>query len=457
MDRKEQIAEARRLGAAHGRAGIAPYGDLDDAGSADLMTALRETGPTTAGNFDWRAKLALDYMTSWQYGAGRPYMDPTTAEGVLTPRLFVLALAAEGLDATLEIRGGPGAWPVPMGYLPDGRGWILTDEADAGWAGPGAPMPGLLHLQVYESATENAARERTQEGLEFNEPVGILARISPVQASEAIRRAWSGDYGVFAGDTIGPAPLVEDLTYDADGLARAMFDERTRAYLRAVRLAGPATIAPWRTNHCPECGNEVSGGGLILAGAEAGSPHVLIRGSVVLGCEGYPIISPAALGLDHGPWDDWRGSRDAACINDNGPGLGYQVTLFGEYAGPVAAAYAGALAQLRAALAGLPQVAGIADPEIYYADHARGLIVKFPCPLADVRQDWDRPARLDDQLWWASLPYHIGVEALCLLCGQTFNPGGPDDLTHGVTQAGDPLTGTDEPCGGPGALLGAWR
>jgi hypothetical protein len=235
-----------------------------------------------------------------------------------------------------------------------------------------------------------------------------------------------------------------------------MFDERTRRYLRAVRLAAPATIAPWRTNYCPECGDEVAGGGLILSGAEDERPHVLIRGIVVLGCEGYPIISPAALGLDPGQWEDWRGSRDAAYINDNGPGHGYQVTLSGEYVGAVAATYPQALTQLRTAFADLPRVAGAADPDIYYAARSRDLIVKFPCPLAEVRQDFDRPPRLDDQLWWASLPPHIGVEAMCLLCGQTFNPCGPDDLTHGVTLADDPLTGQDEPCGGPGVLLGAW-
>ena len=43
---REQVAEqqARALGAEHGAKHIAPYGDLWDAGSADLMNALGETG-----------------------------------------------------------------------------------------------------------------------------------------------------------------------------------------------------------------------------------------------------------------------------------------------------------------------------------------------------------------------------------------------------------------------------
>lgn len=200
----------------------------------------------------------------------------------------------------------------------------------------------------------------------------------------------------------------------------------------------------------------MSGGGLILSGAEGERPHLLIRGFVVLGCEGYQIISPAALVLDPGQWEDWRGSRDAAYINDNSPGLGYPVTLFGECVGDVDATYPEALARLRAAFAGLPPTVGGADPDIYYATHAHDLIVKFPCRLAEVRQDWNRPARLDDELWWASLPPHIEAEAMCLLCGQSFNPGGPDDLTRGVTLAGDPVTGREVPCGAPGVLLGAW-
>lgn len=76
MDRNEQIDEARRLGTTHGRTGIAPYGDLDDAGSADLMTALGETGWTTEANHGWRGQLCDAYTTAWEAAAGCAYDPP---------------------------------------------------------------------------------------------------------------------------------------------------------------------------------------------------------------------------------------------------------------------------------------------------------------------------------------------------------------------------------------------
>ena len=52
---------AVELGAAHRAAGTAPFGDLDDTGSALLMDALGETGPTTEGNHPGRVALVDAY------------------------------------------------------------------------------------------------------------------------------------------------------------------------------------------------------------------------------------------------------------------------------------------------------------------------------------------------------------------------------------------------------------
>jgi hypothetical protein len=98
---------------------------------------------------------------------------------------------------------------------------------------------------------------------------------------------------------------AEDLTTTAD---RPVFDERTREYLRRVRAAGLATLTPWRTRRCPECGDLVTGDGLVTGGAEGEFAHVVIGGAVVLGCEGFFVVDPAALGMDPGQWQDWRGS-----------------------------------------------------------------------------------------------------------------------------------------------------
>jgi len=375
----------------------------------------------------------------------------------MTPREFVAALRAEGLDAWLDIHGGPGYPAVPTGWLPDMRGWILSDRngclGDAG--APQVydmPLPGTLYLGVYESPVENAGQWPGEPGLEFTELAGWLNGCTAAEAAAAVRRAAAGDYSGFTParpgqDAIAPASLLEDLT--TVGGAR-MFDERTRHYLRRVRLARPAAVAPWRTGTCPECGGRVHGGGLVPAGPGGAEAHVLIRGAVVLGCQGYPIVDPAAVGLDRGEWEDWRGSLDAAYINDEGDG--YVVTLFGAYVGGRVATHPEALALLRAELEN-PAVPGAPagwQPRVFYMAHATGLIVEFPVPLADVRPDWHRAAGPDDAAWYAALPPHAGVEAFCLLCGETFNPYGPADLTHGQ-RASD-----EQPCGGPGVPIGCW-
>ena len=66
-------AAAAQLGTEHGSEGSAPFGDLDDAGSGDLMTALGETGETTDANFGYRVSLLDAYRDAWEAAAGRYY------------------------------------------------------------------------------------------------------------------------------------------------------------------------------------------------------------------------------------------------------------------------------------------------------------------------------------------------------------------------------------------------
>ena len=95
---------------------------------------------------------------------------------------------------------------------------------------------------------------------------------------------------------------VEDLTTTR---GQPMFDEATRDYLRRVRQADPAVIAPYRTGTCPECEEPAAGEGLVLCG-DGEFAHVVLDGAVVLGCEGFWIVNPAVLGMDPGSWEDWR-------------------------------------------------------------------------------------------------------------------------------------------------------
>jgi hypothetical protein len=95
------------------------------------------------------------------------------------------------------------------------------------------------------------------------------------------------------------------LTADGD----LAFDGRVRRYLRAVRLADPETIAPWRTSTCPECG-QAPGTDDVDFGPDGTAGHVTIGGAVVLGCLGYYVVNPAAVGLEPGSWQDWRDQRE---------------------------------------------------------------------------------------------------------------------------------------------------
>lgn len=388
--RSAQQDEARRLGARHGRRGEWPYGDMsEDNPSAAFLTTVG----ALAEPRDWQDRLGYNYVSAWCYAAGRDYMTFPAEPGVLTPRGFVLALAADHVDATLEILGGPGAWPLITGWLPDGRTWILGDADDAGFVGPDAPIPARLHLQVHESAAENASRwafdPRNRDGLDFNDPISILSGLSPAGAADAIRRAWSGDYSPFAaaGDIFPPLPPVENTTGEG---GVPMFDAATRAYLRAVRLTPGWVTAPWHTSDCPQCGRVVHGGGLVTCSdGEISQGHVVVRGSVVLGCEGGWIVSPTAVGISRPQWIDWRGELECAWINHDAGGDGdrYVVTLFGAYVGQIGAevprTYSAALALLRAEVDSLNTAAlGVPpgwQPDVYYHETATGLMIRFPC------------------------------------------------------------------------------
>ena len=56
-DTETLIKQAAALGRQHREYGIAPYGDLDDGGSAHLMDELGETSETTEEN--WCQRIAM--------------------------------------------------------------------------------------------------------------------------------------------------------------------------------------------------------------------------------------------------------------------------------------------------------------------------------------------------------------------------------------------------------------
>lgn len=71
------------------------------------------------------------------------------------------------------------------------------------------------------------------------------------------------------------------------------------AYVAAVKAARPADVRAWLTDTCPECGE-------VRPDDDA---HVVLEGAVVVGCEGYWVVNPNAVGITSPTWDDWTGYR----------------------------------------------------------------------------------------------------------------------------------------------------
>jgi hypothetical protein len=147
--------------------------------------------------------------------------------------------------------------------------------------------------------------------------VALLA-CTAAQALQALREAASGDWSTFAPaltacQSVLPCTSPPPVEWTRTVSGEPMFSRPVREYLRAARHKAAWTdAAPWRTARCPECGQEPHDDGLVTDGGPGELTHVVLGGSVVLGCQGLKVISPPALGLPAGSWQDWLpGLRDA--------------------------------------------------------------------------------------------------------------------------------------------------
>jgi hypothetical protein len=104
----------------------------------------------------------------------------------MTPRQFVAILKRASIDADLKTMDT--SYPLPTGKLPNGQGWILADEADAGFVQPNEEMPPRLHLQFYKPASE--------EFPDFTEPTDIYADITSLEAAFYIVRKAANRRGI---------------------------------------------------------------------------------------------------------------------------------------------------------------------------------------------------------------------------------------------------------------------
>lgn len=85
------------------------------------------------------------------------------------------------------------------------------------------------------------------------------------------------------------------------------------AYAIAVLIAimkDPAAVAPWCTTRCPECGEDFK---LDCELNDLGWPsllhglleHLMVGNLVVVGCQGFWVINPNAVGIPDRTWQDW--------------------------------------------------------------------------------------------------------------------------------------------------------
>jgi hypothetical protein len=82
-------------------------------------------------------------------------------------------------------------------------------------------------------------------------------------------------------------------------------DPQQALYVDAVKNAMLGVVLPWLTTVCPECGLD-----LLEYGEEAQGDHVMLGQFVIVGCEGYLIVNPNAVGIFRMNWHDWRGDAN---------------------------------------------------------------------------------------------------------------------------------------------------
>lgn len=87
--------------------------------------------------------------------------------------------------------------------------------------------------------------------------------------------------------------------FNREGPLNTTLEELTR-YAISVTNAPTADVSRWLTTRCPECSFSVK-----EMGAEQKEQHLIVCGSILVCCEWYWVVSPVAVGMPAGQWDDW--------------------------------------------------------------------------------------------------------------------------------------------------------
>lgn len=73
-------------------------------------------------------------------------------------------------------------------------------------------------------------------------------------------------------------------------------------YCEAVTGAFLTDVVAWLTEECTECGTSLR----TASEARFRRDHVLLGRFVIVGCEGYWLVNPNAVGIPSEAWNDWR-------------------------------------------------------------------------------------------------------------------------------------------------------
>jgi hypothetical protein len=89
------------------------------------------------------------------------------------------------------------------------------------------------------------------------------------------------------------------------------------------------------------------------------------------------------------------------------------------------------------------------ESAVEYVNLQTGLQVTLP-PVEQIVPDFERDTTQLFAEFWRLAAGAVGREALCALCGETFNPHDAADMTHQMRSS------DEQPCGGPGVPVGWW-
>lgn len=225
-------------------------------------------------------------------------------------------LASEGFDNHIENTGGGCLvlfveLPSTIVGVSDDGDWLVCEYASYGDFWGGYDRPSTYYPETSDVVRHMKAAKNPQQLIDTGSCGYLDAEFdyAPYHDSETVPASACAT----CARNRSNRPDT-DATPQTEGTRQAMCDETAAAcshdraggqapdlgqqeYVAAVRAAlgnDPQMIIPWLTSVCPECGQS----------EPQDDDHVLLS-MVVVGCEGFQVVDPNAVGMDAPDWEDW--------------------------------------------------------------------------------------------------------------------------------------------------------